>query len=68
MTKIVGVKIDTKSPNTKDKIYYYKTDKDFKRGDKIDIKVESGGTPTATIAIGNSNKKFSRKLKKLEVK
>ena len=68
MTKIVGVKIDTKSPNTKDKIYYYKTDKDFKRGDKIDIKVESGGTPTATIVIGNSNKKFTRKLKKLEVK
>lgn len=68
MTKIVGVKIDTKSPNTKEKIYYYKTDKDFKRGDKIDIKVESGGTPTATIVIGNSNKKFSRKLKKLEVK
>lgn len=68
MTKIVGVKIDTKSPNTKDKIYYYKTDKDFKRGDKIDIKVESGGTPTATIVIGNSNKKFTRKLKQLEVK
>ena len=62
MTKIVGVKIGTKSP------YYYKTDKDFKRGDKIDIKVESGGTPTATIVIGNSNKKFSRKLKQLEVK
>ena len=68
MTKIVGVKIDTKSPNTKEKIYYYRTDKNFKRGDKIDIKVESGGTPTATIVIGNSNKKFSRKLKKLEVK
>ena len=68
MTKIVGVKIDTKSPNTKEKIYYYKTDKHFKRGDKVDIKVESGGTPTATVVIGNSNKKFSRKLKKLEVK
>lgn len=68
MTKIVGVKIDTKSPHTKEKVYYYKTEKDFKRGDKIDIKVESGGTPTATVVIGNSQKKFSGTLKKLETK
>lgn len=68
MTKIIGVKIDTKSPHTKEKVYYYKTNKEFKRGDKIDIKVESGGTPTATVVIGNSKKKFSGKLKKLEVK
>lgn len=68
MTKIIGVKIDTKSPHTKGKVYYYKTNKDFKRGDKIDIKVESGGTPTATVVIGSSKKKFSGKLKDLEVK
>ena len=52
------VKIDTKSPHTKEKVYYYKTNKEFKRGDKIDIKVESGGTPTATVVIGNSKKNF----------
>lgn len=68
MSKVIGVKIDTKSPYTKEKIYYYKTEKDFKRGDKIDIKVGSGGTPTATVVIGDSKKKFSRKLKNLEVK
>lgn len=68
MTKIIGVTIDTKSPHTKEKVYYYKTEKDFKRGDKIDIKVGSGGTPTATVVIGDSKKKFSRKLKNLEVK
>ena len=68
MTKIIGVKIDTKSPHTKEKVYYYKTEKDFKRGDKVDIKVESGGTPTATVVIGNSQKKFSRNIKSLEVK
>ena len=68
MSKVIGVKIDTKSPHTKDKIYYYKTEKDFKRGDVIDIKVESGGTPTATVIIGDSKKKFSRNLKDLEVK
>lgn len=66
MTKIVGVKIDTKSPHTKDKIYYYKTDKKFKRGEHIDIKVPSGGTPVATVVVGNSKKKFSKKLKDLE--
>lgn len=68
MTKIVGVKIDTKSPHTKDKIYYYRTEKDFKCGDVIDIKVNTGGTPSATVVIGDSKKKFSRKLKDLEVK
>lgn len=68
MTKIVGVKIDTKSPHTKDKVYYYRTEKGFKRGDKVDIKVPSGGTPTATVSIGNSQKKFSRSLKELEIK
>jgi len=68
MTKIIGVKIGTKSPHTKDKIYYYKNDKNFKYGDKINIKVETGGVPTATVVIGDSKKKFSRNLKKLEVK
>lgn len=65
-SKIVGIKIDTKSPRTKDKIYYYKTEKDFKRGDKINVKVESGGAPNAIVVIGNSQKKISHKLKDLE--
>lgn len=68
MNKIIGVTIDTKSPHTKQKVYYYKTEKDFKRGDQIDIKVGTGGTPTATVVIGNSKKKFSGKIKNLEVK
>ena len=68
MQRVVGIKIDTKSPHTKDKIYYYKTNEDLKRGDIIDVKVESGGTPTATVVIGNSQKKFSRSLKDLETK
>lgn len=68
MTKVVGIKIDTKSPHTKDKIYYYKTEKDLKRGDVIDVKLENGGTPSATVIIENSQKKFSNPLKKLETK
>lgn len=68
MQKIVGIKIDTKSPHTKDKIYYYKTSEDLKRGDIIDVKVDSGGTPSSTVVVGNSQKKFSRPLKDLKTK
>ncbi len=67
MTKVVGVKIGTNSPHTKDKIYYYKTNRDFKYGDKVDIKVGTGGTPTATVVEPDSKKKFSRPLKELEI-
>lgn len=66
MTRVVGVKIDTKSKKTKDKVYYYKTNKKYKRGEVIDIRVESGGTPSATVVVGNSKKKINRKLKDLE--
>ena len=67
MSKIVGIKIDTKSPNTKEKIYYYRTDKDLKRGEVVNIKVDSGGTPKAIVAIENSNKNFKRKLYNLKI-
>lgn len=65
--KVVGVTIDTKSPHTKDKIYYYKTDKDLRRGDVIDIKVDTGGSPTATVVIENSKRKHSIPLKELKL-
>ncbi len=67
MSKIVGLKIGTKSLKTQDKIYYYKTDTDYKRGDKLTIKVPSGGTPTAVVAIQDSKKKIN-KIKDLDVK
>ena len=65
--KIVGVKIDTKSLKTKEKVYYYKTDQNFKPGDKINIKVESGGSPKAVVVASNSDKKNNYNLKKLEI-
>lgn len=65
--KIVGIKIDTKSPKTQDKIYYYKTKKELKYGDRINVKVESGGTPSAIVIIENNNKVSSKNLKKLEI-
>lgn len=67
MSKVVGVTIDTKSPHTKDKIYYYITEKDLKKGDVLDIKVDTGGTPSATVVIQNSQKKFDRNLKELDI-
>lgn len=68
MSKIVGIKIDTKSPHTKDKIYYYRTDKDLKRGEVINVKVDSGGTPKATVVIEQSRKSFDRKIDELLLK
>ena len=66
MNKVVGVTIDTKSVNTKKKIYYYKTNENYNRGDNIRIKVQSGGTPRATVVIKNSNKKQSINIKDLK--
>ncbi len=56
-TRVVGVKIDTKSTKTKDKIYYYKTNADLKRGERIRVKVPSGGSPQSTVVVENSSKK-----------
>lgn len=67
MSKIVGIKIDTKSPHTKEKIYYYKTDKSLKRGEVINVKVNSGGTPKATVVICDSKKKINKKLDNLNI-
>lgn len=64
MSKVVGVRIASESP--KDKIYYYNTDEDLKKGDKIDIRVPSGGTPNAIVTIQDSKKKFTGSLKKLD--
>lgn len=65
MSKIVGVKIGTKSLKTQEKVYYYETNNDYKRGDKLTIKVPTGGTPNAVVVIEDSKKKFS-KIKQLE--
>lgn len=65
--KIVGVKIDTKSRKTKDKIYYYSTDKDLKKGDKVRAKMPTGGTPTTTIVVQDSKVSYKGKVKDLEI-
>lgn len=65
MNKVVGVTIDTKSIS-KNKIYYYTTNNNYKHGDVTRIKVKSGGTPKATIIVPNSKMKHKYNLKKLE--
>lgn len=66
MSRIVGVTIATKSPKTENKIYYYRTNEDLKRGDNIDIKTPRGGTPCATVVIQDSKKNFDKPIKPLE--
>ena len=56
-TRIVGIRIDTKSTSTKEKVYYYRTNADLKRGDRLRVKVPSGGSPKSTVAVENSSKK-----------
>ena len=63
---VVGVRIDTKAKNTKKKVYYYKTTGEYKRGEVIRVRVPSGGTPKATIAIENSQKKQKYRIKDLK--
>lgn len=59
MSKIIGVKIDSKSDKYTDKIYYYETDDDnIKRGDTFRAEMPTGGTPNVYVSIANSNKKI----------
>ena len=55
-THVVGIRIDTKSTSTKEKVYYYRTNADLKRGDRLRVRVPSGGTPKSTVAVQNSSK------------
>lgn len=59
MSKVIGVKIDSKSDKYTDKIYYYETDDNsIKKGDTMRLKMPSGGTPEVYVSIANSKKKI----------
>ncbi len=66
--KVVGIKIDTQSKEFQDKIYYYKTDKNLKEGDKINAIMPTNGHPDCVVVeVDNiSNAKYKR-LKDLEL-
>lgn len=66
--RIVGISINTKSLKYKDKIYYYKTDKELVEGDKIEVKMPTGGL-TDCIVVEADNKNIHKlNLKELEFK
>lgn len=64
--RVIGVKIDTLSKKTKDKVYYYKTNKKYKEGEHVRIQMPSGGTPITTVVETDSKKKIKRIKKLLE--
>lgn len=68
MSKVVGIKFKQKSKDNKyhDKIYYYRTDRDVSKGEKLNIKVPSGGSPDAVV-VSIEEKSKRKRLKKLEV-
>lgn len=53
---VVGIKINTKSGTKVDKTYYYRTTKEFKKGDELRVKVPSGGSPRSRVVVANSQK------------
>ncbi|MBO7614822.1 MAG: hypothetical protein J6T15_03905 [Bacilli bacterium] len=67
-TRIVGVTIDTKSKNTQDKVYYYKTTERLQDGERIRVGVPSGGFPNATVVDTNNKSKHSMRIKELDIK
>lgn len=66
--KVVGIKIDTNSKEYQDKVYYYKTVKDFKPGDKINPKMVTGGMPDCVVvSIDDKNNLKYKSLKELDL-
>ena len=65
-SKVVGIKIDQKKGRGgTSKTYYYKTNKDYKKGEQIRVKVPCGGNPKATVVVADSKRKHG-KLKELK--
>ena len=65
--KVVGIKIGTKSKEYQDQIYYYKTTVNLKVGDKINVIMNTGGTPDCVVVsvdrIENAKYKSLKELK-----
>ena len=48
-TKLVGIKFDYKTNDKNEKTYYYKTNKDLQKGDIVEVKAPTGGTPDVLV-------------------
>lgn len=67
MSKVVGVRFEEKKGSRGSaKTYYYKTNKKVKVGDRLKIRVPSGGTPDVIVVNDNSKKKHGQKIKELK--
>lgn len=62
-TKLVGVKFNHKTNDKSEKVYYYKTNKDVKVGDMIEVNAPTGGKPK--VLIVDSKKEDGKKYKRL---
>ena len=65
---VVGVRIlpENGSASLSDKLYYYRTDKQYTAGQKIKIRVPTGGRPDTVIIVSESYTVKPDGLKKME--
>ena len=63
-TKLVGVQFDHKTKSKSEKIYWYRTNKDYKVGDTIEVKAPTGGKPDVLIVSikKNDNKRNYKRI------
>lgn len=62
--KIIGVKFNTTSPKYKTKTYYYKTDKNVYKGQKISVPVETNKRVDVVVSNPDYKGKVKSNLKK----
>ena len=62
--KIIGVKFNTTSTKYKTKTYYYKTDKNVHKGQKISVPVDRNKMVDVIVSCDDYKGKINKKLKK----
>ncbi len=63
-TKLIGVQFDRKTYGKHEKVYYYKSNKDLKVGDTVEVKAPTGGKPDVIVVDIKENDN-RRKYKRL---
>ena len=63
-TKLIGVQFDRKKYGKHEKVYYYKSNKDLKVGDTVEVKAPTGGKPDVIVVDIKENDN-RRKYKRL---
>ena len=63
-TKLIGVQFDRKTYGKHEKVYYYKSNKNIKVGDTVEVKAPTGGKPDVIVVDIKENDN-RRKYKRL---